>query len=92
MPAWVRCFLPFAHLAFSRDLLVITIRGIPGDFAGPQRDSYDGVRVADHQQGEEVDQHRHANVVPATGRRGGVILRNNRDGRGWTAAFLSICH
>lgn len=64
--AWVRCLLPLAHLAFSRDLLVITVRGVPRDLAGPQSDSHYGVRIADHQQGEEVDQHRHANVVPAT--------------------------
>lgn len=89
---WVRCLLPLAHLAFSRDLLVITVRGVPGDLAGPQRDSHYGVRIADHQQGEEVDQHRHANVVPATRQMGGVILRNNKGGQGLPAAFLSIRH
>lgn len=73
VPRWVRGHLPLAHLALGRDLLVVAVRRVPGDLAGPQRDSHHGVRVADHQQGEEVDQHGHADVVPARKWMGGVV-------------------
>lgn len=56
--------LTLAHLALSGDLLVVTVGGVPGDLAGPQCDPYDSVGVANHQQGQEVDQHGHTDVVP----------------------------
>ena len=65
----------FAYLALGRDLLMVTVRGVPRDLAGPQCDSHNSVSIANHQQGEEVDQHSYADVVPATGRMGGVSLR-----------------
>jgi hypothetical protein len=43
---------------------MVTVGGVPGDLAGPQSDSHYGVCIADHQQGEEVNQHRHTDVVP----------------------------
>lgn len=47
--------LPFAYLALGRDLLLVAVRRVPRDLAGPQCDSHYSVRIADHQQGEEVD-------------------------------------
>lgn len=91
MLGWVRCCRSLAHLAFGRDLLMVTVRGVPRDLAGPQCDSHYGVCIANHQQGEEVDQHSYTNVVPATKWMGGVSLRNNGD-QGLTATFFSICH
>lgn len=92
MPGWVKCCLPFAHLALGRDLLVVTVRGVPRDLAGPQCDTHYSVRIAYHQQGEEVDQHSHTDVVPATRWMEGVSSRNNRVGQALTVTFLSICH
>lgn len=69
---------------------MVTIRGVPRDLAGPQRDSHHGVRIANHQQGEEVDQHSHANVVPATGGWEGSVSEIT-GGQDLAAAFLSIC-
>lgn len=56
--------LTFAHLALGRDLLVVTVGGIPRDLAGPQCDPYHSVCIANHQQGQEVDQDGHTDVVP----------------------------
>lgn len=80
----------FAYLALGGNLLVVTVRGVPRDLAGPQGDSHYCVCIANHQQGEEVDQHSYADVVPATRRMGEVGLRNNRGGQGLTTTFLSI--
>lgn len=56
--------LTFAHLALGRDLLMVTVGGVSRDLAGPQCDPYHSVRIANHQQGQEVDQHGHTDVVP----------------------------
>lgn len=92
MPGWVKYCLPFAHLALGRDLLVVTVRGVPRDLAGPQCDTHYSVRIAYHQQGEEVDQHSHTDVVPATRWMEGVSSRYNRVGQALMVTFLSICH
>lgn len=70
---------------------MVSIRGVPGNFAGPQGNSHYRVRIADHQQGEEVNQNRHANVVPAIKWMGGVSQEIMAD-QGLTATFLSIFH
>ena len=69
---------------------MVAVRGVPRYLTGPQGDAHYGVSITYHQQGEEVDQHSHADVVPATRRMGAVSSRSNRAGQALTVTCLRL--
>lgn len=54
------------YLALGRQLLLVAVRRVSGDLAGPERQPHHQVGTTHHQQRQEVDQHGHTHVVSAS--------------------------
>lgn len=77
-----------AYLALGGQLLLVAVRGVSRDLAGPQGQSHHQVGATHHQQGEEVDQDGHAHIVPAARHR---LTQHDAHTSRWTGLYTHRC-